>query len=62
MTLLETLTKITSDKKAKGLFPTHIMIKEIEMTKEVRAELNRLYNEGKIRKGQTINSHFIEIL
>jgi len=62
MTLLETLTKITSDKKAKGLFPTHIMITEIDMTKEVRAELNRLFKEGKIRKGQTINSHFIEVI
>ena len=62
MTLLETLTKIKADKKAKGLFPTHIMITEIEMTEEVRAELNRLYKEGKIRKGQTINSHFIEVI
>lgn len=62
MTLLETLTKITSDKKAKGLFPTHIMTTEIEMTEEVRAELNRPYKESKIRKGETLNSHFIEVI
>lgn len=62
MTLFETLIKITSDKKAKGLFPTHIMITEIEMTEEVRAELNRLFKEGKIRKGRAINSHFIEVI
>ena len=62
MTLLDQLIQIKSDKKDKGLFPTHIMITEIEMTKEVRAELNRLFKEGKIRKGETINSHFIEVL
>jgi hypothetical protein len=42
MTLLETLTKITSDKKLKGLFPTHIMITEIEMTEEVRIAIKRI--------------------
>lgn len=62
MTLLDRLKQIKADKEAKRLFPTHIMITEIEMTEEVRAELNRLYKEGKIRKGETINSHFIEIL
>ena len=62
MTLLDQLIQIKSDKESKGLFPTHIMITEIDMTEEVRAELNRLYKEGKIRKGETINSHFIEVL
>ncbi len=62
MTLLDQLKQIKSDKESKGLFPTHIMITEIEMTEEVRAELNRLYKEGKIRKGETINSHFIEVI
>ena len=63
MTLLETLTKITSDKKAKGLFPTHIMIDEIDYTNiEVRKEIARLQSDGKIRIGVSINSHFIEIL
>jgi hypothetical protein len=62
LTLLDQLIQIKADKESKGLFPTHIMITEIEMTEEVRAELNRLFKEGKIRKGETINSHFIEIL
>jgi hypothetical protein len=62
LTLLDQLKQIKSDKESKGLFPTHIMITEIEMTEEVRAELNRLYKEGKIRKGETINSNFIEVL
>lgn len=62
MTLLDQLIQIKSEKESKGLFPTHIMTTEIEMTEEVRAELNRLYKEGKIRKGETINSHFIEVL
>jgi len=62
LTLLDQLIQIKADKKAKELFPTHIMITEIEMTEEVRAELDRLFEEGKIRKGQTINSHFIEVI
>ena len=62
MTLLDQLIQIKADKKAKGLFPTHIMITEIEMTEEVRAELDRLFEEGKIRKGETLNSHFIEVI
>ena len=62
MTLLDQLKQIKSEKESKGLFPTHIMITEIEMTEEVRAELNRLFKEDKIRKGQTINSHFIEVI
>jgi hypothetical protein len=62
LTLLDQLKQIKSDKESKGLFPTHIMITEIDMTEEVRAELNRLYKEGKIRKGETINSHFIEVI
>ena len=62
MTLLDQLKQIKSEKESKGLFPTHIMITEIEMTEEVRAELNRLYKEGKIRKGETINSNFIEVI
>jgi hypothetical protein len=62
LTLLDQLIQIKADKEAKRLFPTHIMITEIEMTEEVRAELNRLFKEGKIRKGETINSHFIEVL
>jgi hypothetical protein len=62
LTLLDQLIQIKADKKSKGLFPTHVMITEIKMTKEVRAELNRLFKEGKIRKGETINSHFIEVL
>ena len=62
MILLDQLKQITSEKRSKGIFPTHIMITEIEMTKEVRTELNRLYKEGKIRIGETINSHFIEVI
>lgn len=62
MTLLDQLKQITSEKRSKGIFPTHIMVTEIEMTEEVRAELNRLFKEGKIRKGKTINSHFIEVI
>lgn len=62
MTLLDQLIQIKADKETKRLFPTHIMISEIDMTEEVRAELNRLYKEGKIRKGETINSHFIEVI
>ena len=62
MTLLDQLIQIKADKEAKRLFPTHIMMAEIDMTEEVRAELNRLFKEGKIRKGQTINSHFIELI
>lgn len=63
MTLLDQLIQIKADKEAKGLFPTHIRIDEIDYTNiEVRKEIARLQSDGKIRIGVSINSHFIEIL
>jgi hypothetical protein len=65
MTLLETIDQIEADRKAARLFPFHALVREIKKVygngEEVRNELNRLYIEGKIKVGRTINDKYVHV-
>jgi len=72
MTAIEIIQQIESDKKSRGIEPTHALLIEIEtiavMDKQslaleiVRAELVQLWKDKKIQVGDTINSQYIKIL
>lgn len=51
------LTRLQQEKREKNIVPDHIEFASLmnEVSKEVRKELNRLYQEGKIGINETIN-------
>ena len=55
--LLTIIARLQQEKRDKHLEPTHIEFASLmnEVSKEVRKELNTLYQEGKIGINETIN-------
>ena len=55
--LLAIIARLQNEKRGKNIVPDHIEFARLmnEVSKEVRAELNRLYQEGKIGTCETIN-------
>ncbi len=62
--LIETIRKLTDDKKEKHIHPTHIMYIELlkEINKQVNDELNSLYKAGLISVIPTLNSKAIVVI
>ncbi len=57
-TIIETIRRITADKRKRGIFPAVATRAEImaEVQKEVSGELRRLYKQGIIDYTETLNS------
>lgn len=57
-TIIETIRRITADKRQRGIFPAVATRAEImtEVQKEVSGELRRLYKQGIIDYTETLNS------
>lgn len=57
-TIIETIRRITADKRQRGIFPAVATRAEImaEVQKEVSGELSRLYKQGIIDYTETLNS------
>lgn len=55
--LLTIISRLQQEKRDKHTVPDHIEFARLmnEVSKEVRAELNRLYKDGKIGINETIN-------
>ena len=55
--LLTIIARLQNEKRGKDIVPDHIEFASLmnEVSKEVRAELNRLYQEGKIGTCETLN-------
>lgn len=55
--IYETLTRLQTERKEQNKVPTHVEFAHLmnEVSKEVRKELNRLYQEGKVGACETIN-------
>lgn len=55
--LLTIIARLQQEKREKHIEPDHIEFARLmnEVSKEVRKELNRLYQEGKIGINETIN-------
>ena len=58
--LLEVISRIVETKKQSGVFPTYALSREVY--NEVAKTLNKLYSEGKIKVGNTLNDKWIEIV
>lgn len=57
-TIIETIRRITADKRQRGIFPAVATCAEImtEVQKEVSGHLRRLYKQGIIDYTETLNS------
>lgn len=57
-TIIDTIHRITADKRQRGIFPAVATRAEImaEVQKEVSGELSRLYKQGIIDYTETLNS------
>lgn|GEM_PF-5408573 len=57
-TIIETIRRITADKRQRGIFPAVATRAEImaEVQKKVSGELSRLYKQGIIDYTETLNS------
>ena len=57
-TIIDTIRRITADKRQRGIFPAVATRAEImaEVQKEVSGELSRLYKQGIIDYTETLNS------
>lgn len=57
-TIIDTIRRITADKRQRGIFPAVATRAEImaEVQKEVSGELRRLYKQGIIDYTETLNS------
>ena len=55
--LLAIISRLQNEKRGKNIVPTHVEFAHLmnEVGNEVRQELNRLYQEGKIGTCETIN-------
>ena len=55
--LLTIIARLQQEKREKNLVPDHVEFAHLmnEVSKEVRKELNTLYQEGKIGINETIN-------
>jgi len=57
--LLELIREISESKKTSGHFPTFVLRQEINQA--VTDTLNKLYAEGKLNAGKTINDKWMEV-
>ncbi len=57
-TIIETIRRITADKRQRGIFPAVATRAEImaEVQKEVSGHLSQLYKQGIINYTETLNS------
>ena len=55
--LLTIIARLQLEKRDKNIVPDHVEFASLmnEVSKEVRKELNRLYQDGKIRTCETLN-------
>ena len=55
--LLTIITRLQQEKRGKNIVPDHVEFASLmnEVASEVRAELNRLYSEGRIGIARTLN-------
>ena len=61
--ILEIVQKIQADKKAKKKVPDFALKREIwnEIFLQMETELELLYHDGKLKKGDSINDVFFEV-
>lgn len=61
--LLTIIARLQQEKREKHIEPDHIEFARLmnEVSKEVRKELNRLYQEGKIGINETINGKAVYV-
>lgn len=61
--IYETLTRLQREQEEQKKVPTHIEFAHLmnEVSKEVRKELNTLYQEGKIGINETINGKAVYV-
>lgn len=57
--LLALIDQRTRERKEAGQFPYHILY--MELYREVKNSLNRLWKSGKITVGETANDKYIEV-
>ena len=63
MKTLEVIAGIVADKKAKGVWPTHALEREvIRQHAGATSELKELEQSGQIKFGQTINDRYITVI
>ncbi len=63
MNTLEIISEIVSEKKAKGIWPTHATEREvIQRCQESSNELKELEKKGQIKLGPTINGIYITVI
>ena len=70
MTVIEIINQIKLEKTANQIYPDHSLFYEVikigmenNMSKsQIRAELNNLYFEHKIKVGRTINDKYIKLI
>lgn len=62
-TIIETIRRITADKRQRGIFPAVATRAEImaEVQKEVSATLRTLYKQGIIDYIETVNSYAVKL-
>lgn len=58
--LLEVISRIVEEKKQSGVFPIYALSRDVY--NDVAKTLNKLYSEGKIKVGKTLNDKWIEIV
>lgn len=62
MNLIETSQKITADKKAKNVYPTHATLTEISLELGVSVtEIEKEIEKQGLKTERTINSKFIKL-
>lgn len=61
--VLETLRRLQAEKRGKRIEPDHIGLARLlnEVVKEARAELNRLYREGRVGATETVNGKAVYV-
>lgn len=61
--IYETLARLQKEREERKIEPTHIEFAHLmnEVSKEVRKELNQLYQEGKVGTCETINGKAVYV-
>jgi hypothetical protein len=63
--VIDIIRRIEADKRAASRVPAHALFIEVANAygnaDEAREELNRLYREGKIEVGHTVNDRYIRV-
>lgn len=63
MDILNIISKLQDERREKNIVPDHVEFAHLmnEVSKEVRKELNTLYQEGKIGINETINGKAVYV-